>query len=104
MPIVMGVPKPPKRVKNRKTKEWDSVRRELKQKFLEMGITSCELGLEKCTRDNYLGFAHTAKRRKLSHEDLYEVALLCNNCHEQIEYGTSEIMAHTIRMLIAKRI
>lgn len=103
MTYILMYPKPPKRVKNKKTKEWDQVRKELKQKFLEMGVTSCELGLVNCTGDNYLGFAHTAKRRKLSYEELYEVALLCNNCHTEIEYSTPEIMAKTIRMLISKR-
>lgn len=103
-PIVMGVPKPTRKKKTSKVREWANVRRELKVMFRDMGITSCELGLVGCTPNSFLGFAHTAKRRKLNHEQLYEVALLCQSCHYAIEYcATPEIMEHTIKGLIEKR-
>lgn len=69
----------------KKTKEWIKVRAELKKKFYNWGVTSCELRMEGCWIDNALGFAHKDKRRFLSHDELYEVILICNNCHNRIE-------------------
>lgn len=68
-----------------KTKEWNRIKAELKKEFEEKGITSCEIGLESCTGDNFLGFAHTKKRRNVT--DLKRVVLACNNCHSRIEYA-----------------
>lgn len=97
------VPKPAKRLKNRKTAQWFSIRTALKVKFLKMGITTCEGNFELCTRDRFLGFAHAKKRRKLTEDELWEVALLCNNCHSQIEYAAPEVMEAYIKNIIKTR-
>src|SRR5690349_17549028 len=64
-----------KRLKpGRKTKEWNAVRRRLKIEHERLGITTCELRNNpevphECSYDDFLGFAHEAKRRKLTKED-----------------------------------
>ncbi len=86
-------PKPHKIVKmpikvkqsGKKTKEWNSVRDELKQSFYKAGIVNCEIKYPGCWKNNALSFAHIDKRRKLSHDDLYKVVLACIPCHDQVE-------------------
>lgn len=79
------VPKPVKVKKLSKIQKWNIVRKELKIRFEKAGITSCELRLPGCLKDNFLGFAHTTKRRDV--KDLKKVVLACQNCHEKIEYA-----------------
>jgi len=77
----------------KKTKEWEKVRKtELIPQFESWGITSCEIHLEGvCWNSNALGFAHTKKRRDIkTPEDLREVVLACNPCHDIIEYHCQE--------------
>lgn len=80
-----------KRLKaGKKTNAWNNARAIIKRRFEKVGITRCELrGSDKvphdCGNDNYLGFAHDAKRRKLTAEDLYRVILICNFAHDIIE-------------------
>lgn len=62
--------------------------RKLKKIFLSHGITQCEY----CGSDNYLGFAHRHKRvwYRSNLGNLYkfnQVLLLCQVCHEMIEYN-----------------
>jgi len=90
----------------KKTKEWASVRAKLKVRFAAVGITSCELlGIlpHLCTKDNYLGFAHAAKRRKLSSDDLYHVILICNHSHNIIEVWPAEEMKRIVDSTIHQR-
>lgn len=76
---------PMKRV-GKKTREWDTVRADLKKRFAAAGITECELKRPGCWRNNGLGFAHSLKRRNITNpENLREVVLACNVCHDQIE-------------------
>ncbi len=78
--------------KESKIDEWVRIRAELFEKFNQLGITSCELNLKGCTKNYYLGFAHSKKRKEIATEqperdrELAEVALLCTSCHQQIEY------------------
>lgn len=83
---VNPVPKPKKIKKVSKVEEWNRVRRELVQEFKDRNITSCELGLEGCQRNNFLTFAHTVKRRYVT--DLKRVVLACVLCHSKIEYDS----------------
>lgn len=62
----------------------------LKQEYLELGITKCEVGLEDCMPNFALGFAHRHKRvwyygqpELLS--DIKETILACSNCHSKME-------------------
>lgn len=93
----------------KKTKQWASIRAILKRKFEAVGITTCELHRvgsalpHLCTYDNYLGFAHNAKRRKLTDADLYHVILICNNAHDIIEVWPPEEMKRIVNGTIHAR-
>ena len=70
-----------------RSSKWDRVRKKLKVKFADMDITTCEIGLKGCLNDNFLGFAHTKKRRYITtEEDLWRVVLACQPCHAKVEY------------------
>ena len=67
-----------------KVAKWNAVRAKIKKRFERMGVTRCEI----CNAAFPLGFAHRRKRRHITDEnELRVVALLCNPCHETIEYG-----------------
>lgn len=84
----------------RKTDKWNRVRVKLKQKFERLGITRCEL----CFGTFGLSFAHSRKRRFIqTDEDWEEVALLCQPCHEKIEFSGHEAMYDEIRRIIGER-
>ena len=92
----------------KKTKAWDSARASIKRCFEKAGITTCELrGSTKvphdCGNDNYLGFAHDAKRRKLTAEDLYRVILVCNFAHDIFETWPAEKMKAIVNETIQDR-
>lgn len=79
------------------------MRRRLKPEFERSGITTCELGYEGCFRDNYLGFAHTKKRRNLGPGELSIVILACNHCHDKIEILPEPEMTKIVLTIIAER-
>lgn len=87
----------------RRTKAWESVRRQLKREFEAMGITTCEARLPDCRFDDELGFAHRMKRRKISGGELRVTALLCNRCHDQYEALSPEGMFDAVTRLIENR-
>lgn len=87
----------------KKGKAWAKARADLKTEFEAMGITSCELEYEGCAGDDYLGFAHAAKRRKLTAEDLPHVILACNFCHDQIEIKPPEEMKRIVDTICQER-
>ncbi|HSE35658.1 MAG TPA: hypothetical protein VLG74_00055 [Blastocatellia bacterium] len=92
----------------KKTKAWDSARATIKRRFEKAGITTCELrGSEKvphdCGNDNFLGFAHDAKRRKLAASDLYRVILICHFVHDIIEVWPPEKMKAIVNETIENR-
>jgi len=83
---------------------WQKLLPKLKLAFARVGITTCERRGPKCFRDNYLGFAHTKKRRNITtEEDRSECALLCGPCHDEWELLPEEEMAKKIREIIAAR-
>jgi hypothetical protein len=89
----------------KKTRAWDAVRAKLKVAFADAGITSCELGLAGCWRDNALGFAHSLKRRNIPRNSplLEECILACNTCHDKIELLQEVAMAEVVRGTIKAR-
>lgn len=92
----------------KKTRAWDTARAAIKRRFEKVGITTCELrGSSKvkhqCGNDNYLGFAHSKKRRHITGDELHEVALLCVNAHEFIERLPEAEMTQIVREIIAAR-
>lgn len=90
----------------RKTKAWNAERRKLKADSERNNRTTCELrGVipHDCTVDNFLGYAHAAKRRKLSSEDLSHAILICNNVHDIIERWSPEDMKWIVDEMIERR-
>ena len=66
----------------------------LVQIYQDLGIMSCELGLDGCTGQMFLGFAHKHKRNWYWERGKDSLALLssfqetilaCTNCHQIIE-------------------
>ena len=83
-----------------KATKWHSVRRTLKVRFERDGITRCE----QCNGNFALSFAHRYKRRFITtDEELATVALLCQKCHERIEFSGHEQMKDAIDTIIANR-
>lgn len=79
------------------------MRKQLKIEFAAWGITRCELRLPGCWLNTALGFAHAAKRRKLSPADLYQVILADNHCHDIIERLPPERMKRIVEGIISLR-
>lgn len=87
----------------KKGQAWIDVRAELKTVFAAIGITTCELRYAGCAGDDYLGFAHAAKRRKLTAKDLYHVILACNFCHARLEVIPPEQMKGIVDTICQQR-
>jgi len=87
----------------KKGKTWKAKRDELKALHKAIGVTTCELRYEECAVDDYLGFAHAAKRRKLSKEDLGHVILACNFCHDKLEVMPPEQMKRIVDTICRER-
>lgn len=61
---------------------WNSARPKIKERFLEAGITTCELRYPGCTHADFRTFAHSLRRNKIQfREDMEEVVLACQPCH-----------------------
>lgn len=87
----------------KKGRAWNNARRSLKCQFSAMGITQCELNLAGCWKDNGLGFAHALKRRHLRPDQLSEVILVCNPCHDWLEKLGERKMEQLVKDVIALR-
>lgn len=98
--------KPKKAIKRggKKTDEWAEARKNILRDFESRGIISCELRLSGCLGNLFLSLAHSRKRRNIkTAEDLYEVVLACQNCHEIIEYSGIENMYTYVKEAIRRR-
>lgn len=96
----------------KKTNEWNNVRRKLKPRFEEVGITACEFRFSGCQVLYNLSFAHAVKRDFLkadaplgSPEHIETVALACTgNCHKILdEVYTHSQMKEAVMAAIARR-
>lgn len=88
----------------KKSKAWAKTRRKLKQESVAQGIERCELRYEGCWGDNGLGYAHGRKRRHLQGDELKTLTILvCNSCHDKIEYLGPERMLEIVETVIANR-
>lgn len=85
----------------KKGQAWIDCRAELKVDFKAAGITTCEIRGPGCTPGNFLGFAHTRKRRNVT--DLRRCALLCNHCHAGVEILPEAEMERRLEAIIAHR-
>ena len=84
----------------KRTNKWNTVRNRLRKQFEQQGITRCEI----CQGTFGLSFAHSKKRRFIqTDEEWMEVALLCQPCHEKIEFSGHEAMYKAITDIIKSR-
>lgn len=96
-------------------KLWEQkYRPKVKSLFYSRGITYCELRLQDCKGSAFLSFAHSLPRREIkTEEQMMEVILTCNNCHQIIEgnlydktlqkFWSREDMYNTVKEIISKR-
>jgi len=83
---------------------WQKLLPKLKLAFARVGITTCERRGPKCFRDNYLGFAHSVRRRFITTEELRtEVILCCGPCHDELDSHPHEETTRIVREIIAAR-
>lgn len=92
----------------RKTKAWNAERRKLKADSARNNRTTCELRgnpevPHECSTDDFLGYAHAAKRRNLSRVELGHAILICNNAHNVIEFWPAEEMKRIVNETIEAR-
>lgn len=81
--------------------QWNRVRAKLKVRFENLGITFCE----KCGSSFNLRFGHRYKRRFINTlEELEMVALLCERCDTDLEYGGHERLYWEITKIIEQRV
>lgn len=100
-----GFTKPRKPMRRVSAKNWwEKLRPKVKVEFERAGITTCELTLAGCCHDNFLGFAHSLKRRNIkTEEEKREVILCCNVCHDFIERLPERRMWQIVKATIGAR-
>ena len=89
--------------RGKKTKAWDRARAKIKPVFEAMGITRCEVRFPGCWGGEGLGFAHSLKRRNIHGDEMAEVVLACNCCHDILESLSEGEMARIVRGIIQAR-
>lgn len=67
------------------------------------GEHTCEAKLEGCLGQCWLSWAHPAKRRNLTPEELTTAALCCVPCHEKLERLSHEDMRVAVMEIIERR-
>lgn len=79
-------------MKKRNKLRWEDVRARLKEQFISIGITSCELKWEGCVGKMYPTFAHSLRRNDIGkysgreHEEkMVEVIWACQPCHSKLD-------------------
>lgn len=83
---------------------WSNARRKIKTDFERNGVTTCELRFEGCLINNFLGFAHSRRRRFITDEQgLFEVCLACQKCHETLDRMSHEETYQTVINIIENR-
>lgn len=89
MPKVFKGKKEPARLgAGKRTNAWTDGRAVLKTKFAAWGIAKCEINLEGCLKDDFLGFAHTERRVAIGTENIADpskVVLACQQCHATVD-------------------
>lgn len=83
---------------------WQKLLPKLKRAFARVGITTCERRDKNCAWDNYLGFAHSLRRRFCITPELQaECILCCQFCHQTLDSLKHDETARIIREIIAAR-
>jgi len=100
-------PKPRKALPKagKKVRAWDEIRtKELKPAFKRAGVVECELRWPGCMKDNYLGFAHSKRRRDITTpEQMREVLICCQNCHDALDLRPHAETEAIVQTIIAAR-
>lgn len=87
----------------KKGNAWSAARKKLVAAFQEAEITSCEIRGPKCSGAMFLGFAHSLRRRNIEGDQLFEVALVCSACHQDLDARKESETAAMVREIIANR-
>jgi len=87
----------------KKITEWKDAREQLKETFVKWGITECEIKLDRCWKNNALGFAHIDKRVNLRPDELLSVVLACTPCHQTVEAMPHKKMRELLEKIISER-
>lgn len=96
--------------KNQET--WLQVKQEIRPKFIEAGITCCELQWEHCKGclPVFLTFAHSLRRRKIDKLDkearakaLRRVIRACTACHMKLDSLEHAVTEKIVEQVIAER-
>ena len=89
----------------KRTNEWNEIRtKELKPAFKRAGVVECELRWPGCMKDNYLGFAHSKRRRDITTpEQMREVLICCQNCHDALDLRPHAETEAIVQTIIAAR-
>lgn len=98
----INLPKPMVKI-GKKMKTDAEIRKENIVRFYKIGITSCEIKMEGCWKNNALSFAHLEKRRKLTEDDLRVVVLACIPCHSIVEQWFAGRMKKFLTEIINSR-
>lgn len=90
--------------RGKKTRAWENARRRIKAHFENLGVTFCELRYDGCKLNSFLGFAHSKRRRLIvTKEELFEVCLACQNCHEILDRKPHAETERIVKQVIQNR-
>lgn len=116
-------------IKKKKEETWLEVKQEIRPKYIEAGITHCELynvpifleaienqlgKKQKCKQFLFLTFAHSLRRRKIAKYKgaeraflLREVIRACSDCHQlldSLDHDTTTKIVRYIRQQRPKKV
>ena len=86
-----------------KLNRWLTIKKQVLAELRHRGIISCEVMLEGCLGNRYLTPAHKDKRKNLSYEEMGDIVLACQNCHDKLEAMGARAMRLYIQNLLDKR-
>jgi hypothetical protein len=105
------IKQPRKRTKKKNQENWQQVKAELRPKFIDAGITRCELQWPRCTDRLFLTFAHSLRRRKIDKYDgkerarlFREVIRACSSCHGILDGLEHDETTKIVRQVIEERV
>ena len=101
-----------KKTKKKNQETWLQVKQEIRPKFIEAGITCCELNWENCKGclPVFLTFAHSLRRRKIDKLDkeerakaLRRVIRACVSCHGELDSLEHDVTEKIVEKVILER-
>lgn len=114
-----------KKTRRKKPEKWLEVKQEIRPKFIEAGITTCELynveeflvaikeqldRKQNCKHFLFPTFAHSLRRRKIDKftgaeraKLLREVIRACSDCHKLLDSLNHDTTTELVRLVIERR-